>query len=159
MSSRPDLSEHLCWLLDRASHSLLTELYAALAGVGLSPREHEVLVAARGDHHTQIELARMVGLDKTTLLNTLDDLEAAGLVERRPSPGDRRVRVIAVTDAGERKARKADALIHEVHEDVLGTLPPGEREAFVAALQRRVSGRLAVPSATPRPVRRRRAAA
>ena len=42
----------------------------------------------------------MVGLDKTTMVVTLDELEAAGLAERRPSPTDRRARVIAVTKAG-----------------------------------------------------------
>jgi MarR family transcriptional regulator, transcriptional regulator for hemolysin len=153
--SEQPLNAHLCWLLDRASHSLLTELSAALDGVGLSPRAHEVLVAARSGEHTQIELARMVGLDKTTMVVTLDELEAAGLVERRPSPSDRRVRVIRVTEAGEHKAREGDDVIHAIHEDVLSTLPAGERTAFMDALARLVGGRLAEPPAAPRPVRRR----
>ena len=36
--------------------------------------------------YTQTELVRMVGLDKTTMVVTLDQLEAEGLAERRPSP-------------------------------------------------------------------------
>ena len=61
----------------------------------------------RGEY-TQTELARIVGLDKTTMVVTLDELEAAGLAERRPSATDRRARVVAVTKAGERKVRQAD---------------------------------------------------
>jgi DNA-binding MarR family transcriptional regulator len=149
------LDTHLCWLLSTASHSLLTELASALEEVGLSPRAHEVMTAALTGDYTQIELARMVGLDKTTMVNTLDELEAAGLAERRPSPHDRRARVIAVTEAGKRRAREADEVIHAVHDDVLGALPAGDREAFVGALQQLVRARLAEPVETARPVRRR----
>ena len=54
---------------------------------------------------TQTEIARMVGLDKTTMVVTVDELEAAGLAERRPSSTDRRARVIEVTKDGGCKAR------------------------------------------------------
>ena len=154
-SAERPLDSHLCWLLSTASHSLLTELAAALEGVGLSPRAHEVMTAALGGEYTQIELARMVSLDKTTMVNTLDELEAAGLAERRPSPRDRRARVIAVTEAGRRKVREADEVIHAVHEDVLGTLPSRERDALLGALRRLVHERLSEPVETARPVRRR----
>jgi DNA-binding MarR family transcriptional regulator len=153
-TDRP-LDTHLCWLMSTASHALLTELAAALEAVGLSPRAHEVMTAALTGEHTQIELARMLGLDKTTMVNTVDELEAAGLAERRPSPRDRRARVIGVTEAGRRKAAEADAVIHELHADVLGALPRGEREAFVSALQRLVRERLSERVDTALPVRRR----
>ena len=93
-------STNLCWLLSRAAHTLTTELTAAMEGLGVSPRAQHVLDTALDGEHTQIELARLVGLDKTTMVVTLDELEAKGLAERRPSPTDRRARVIAVTDAG-----------------------------------------------------------
>src|SRR3979409_1199881 len=90
------LTTKLCWLLSRASYTLTTEMTAALEGLGLSPRAHAVLATAMTGDHTQTELARIVGLDKTTMVVTLDELEAAGLAERRPSSEDRRARVIAV---------------------------------------------------------------
>src|SRR3954451_20839594 len=93
----PPCTGDLCWLLSQASHTLTTELTAALEQVGISPRAHMVLAAALTGEHTQIELARMVGLDKTTMVVTLDELQEAGLAERRPSATDRRARVIAVT--------------------------------------------------------------
>lgn len=149
------LSTHLCWLLSRASYTLTTELAAALESVGLTPREHEVLTAAAGGEHTQGELGRIVGLDKTTMVVTLDELEAAGLAERRPSPSDRRVRVIAVTAAGRRKCARADQVISEIHRDVLAALPAAERKQFMRSLARLVNERLAEPVATPQPIRRR----
>src|SRR3954452_4820659 len=128
------LCDNLCWLLSRASYTLTTELTAALEGLGISPRAHAVLAAAATGDHTQTELAKMVGLDKTTMVVTLDELEAAGLAERRRSPTDRRARVVAVTKAGERKVREAREIAERVCADVLGTLPARERETFMAAL-------------------------
>src|SRR4051812_3800325 len=94
---------NLCWLLSQTSHALMTEMTAAMEGVGLSPRAHHVLSTAMQGEMTQSEVAQAVGLDKTTMVVTIDELEAAGLAERRPSQKDRRARVIAVTKAGERK--------------------------------------------------------
>jgi DNA-binding MarR family transcriptional regulator len=145
----------LCWLLSRASHVLTTELTAALERLGISPRAHSVLGAAMTGHHTQIELARIVGLDKTTMVATLDELQAAGLAERRPSPSDRRARIIAVTEAGERAVRQAREIADEIRDDVLRALPPEERAVFVDALRRLVSERLAEPVRCSHPVRRR----
>jgi MarR family transcriptional regulator for hemolysin len=149
------LNTSLCWLLSRASYVLTTEMTAALEQLGLSPRAHCVLAAAMTGAHTQIELARKIGLDKTTMVVTLDELEAAGLAERRPSIGDRRARVIVVTEAGERIVRESEQIIGRIHADVLSELPADEREMFVDALARLVQGRLAEPTACSHPVRRR----
>jgi DNA-binding MarR family transcriptional regulator len=145
----------LCWLLSRASYTLTTELTAALEQLGLSPRAHCVLAAAMSGDHTQTEIARTVGLDKTTMVVTLDELEADGLAERRPSPQDRRARVIAVTAAGKRKVREAEQIADRVRADVLSVLPEREREVFLEALTRLVSERLAEPVVCSQPVRRR----
>jgi MarR family transcriptional regulator, transcriptional regulator for hemolysin len=149
------LSADLCWLLSRASYTLTTELTAAFEDLGLSPRAQSVLATAMTGEHTQGEIARTVGLDKTTMVVTLDELEAAGLAERRPSPSDRRARVIAVTPAGRRKVREAEAIAERVRADVLSALPEGERDVFLSALDRLVRTRLAEPVTCSQPVRRR----
>ncbi len=134
---------------------LTTEFTAALEGLGISPRDHSVLFTAITGEFTQSTIARMVGLDKTTMVVTVDELEAAGLAERRPSSTDRRARVIVVTDAGERLVRDADKVLDRVREDVLSVLEPGERETFLRALGTLACGRLAEPVACAQPVRRR----
>jgi MarR family transcriptional regulator for hemolysin len=145
----------LCWLLSRASYILTTELTAALEGLGVSPRAHCVLSAALSGDHTQTELARRVGLDKTTMVVTLDELESAGLAERKPSKTDRRARVIGVTRAGERKVREAEAIVEGIRADVLAVLPAEDREVFLSSLTKLVSERLSAPSPCAQPVRRR----
>jgi MarR family transcriptional regulator for hemolysin len=150
------LTTDLCWLLSRASHNLTTELTAALEDVGVSPRAHAVLTTALTGEHTQTEIARIVGLDKTTLVVTIDELEAAGLAERRPSSTDRRARVIVVTDAGKRSVSSADEVLDRVRDDVLSCLEPDERRVFLDALGRLACGRLSEPVQCAQPVRRPR---
>ena len=62
------LAANLCWLLSQAGHALTTELTAGLEGLGISPRGYCVLTSAMTGDHTQTELARMVGIDKTTMV-------------------------------------------------------------------------------------------
>jgi DNA-binding MarR family transcriptional regulator len=71
---------------------------------------------------------------------TIDELEAAGLAERRPSKTDRRARVIAVTKAGTRKVEQATEVVERVQTEVLASLPAREREAFLESLSCLVSG-------------------
>jgi DNA-binding MarR family transcriptional regulator len=159
MSQPPEnLCSDLGWLLARASHTLTTELTAAMEDLGLSPRARCVLSAALSGELTQIEIARMVGLDKTTMVVTLDELEAKGLAERRPSSKDRRARVISVTKRGKAMVHRADEVSRRVQEDVLASLPAGERDDLVESLRTLVADRLAEPVQCQEPVRRRAAA-
>jgi MarR family transcriptional regulator for hemolysin len=130
------LAANLGWLLSQASHVLKTELTAALEDLGVSPRAHHVLKTAMGGEYTQTELARIVGVDKTTMVVTLDELEGAGLAERRPSATDRRARVVAVTKAGEDKVRQAEEIAARIQADVVEALPAAERQALYSGLRR-----------------------
>lgn len=143
-------------MLARASHSLTSELTAALEGSGISPRGHAVLAAASNAEHTQTELARLVGIDKTTMMVTLDELEAGGLAKRRPLSTDRRARVVVVTNAGAEKVHQVEKVFDRVREDVLGVLPEDEREVFLRCLGQLACGRLSEPVQCSHPVRRRR---
>ena len=90
----------LMLLLAQASHALETEMTAQLQALGISPRAHCVLTHALRGELTQSQVAEQCALDKTTMVVTMDELEKAGLAERRPSGTDRRARIIAVTEAG-----------------------------------------------------------
>jgi DNA-binding MarR family transcriptional regulator len=139
------LAANLAWLLSQASYALATQLTAALQDLGISPRAHCVLSTALTGELTQTELAHAVGLDKTTMVVTIDELEAAGLAERRPSKTDRRARVIAVTKAGARRVAQATDVVERVQAEALASLPPREREAFIESLASLVSGGLSMP--------------
>ncbi|WP_406199795.1 MarR family transcriptional regulator [Kitasatospora sp. NBC_01560] len=143
-------------LLDHASHVLATRMSAAFTELGITPRAYCVLFHALEAERTQIQLAELADLDKTTMVVTVDELEKAGLAERRPSATDRRARIISVTEAGERAVEQGTAIADRVHREVLDSLPDGERTAFVAALTRLVNGPLAEPVESDRTVRRAR---
>ena len=130
------LAEDLCWLMGRVSALLNVEATAALRELDITPRAHALLTAARAGEHTQTDLARIIGLDKTTLMVTLDELERAGLAERRPLPSDRRARIVAVTPAGERVLECSEEALNRSRAGVLSLLPPDGRATFMKALVR-----------------------
>ena len=110
--------------------------------------------ALRGEL-TQSQVAEQCALDKTTMVVTMDELERAGLAERRPSSTDRRARIIAVTEAGRRIVEEADAIVAGIYGEVLEALPARQRDAFVAGLATLAGDRLSAPAKCERPVRRR----
>jgi len=145
----------LAFLLAHASHVLSTELTAALAGLGITPRANCVLTSALPGDRTQIQLADVCQLDKTTMVVTIDELEKAGFVERQTSSTDRRARIIVVTDRGREVHARARSVVADVYRDVLGALPDDERAGFTGGLTRLVDDRLSTPVACRRAPRRR----
>lgn len=150
--TEPDLS----FLLDHTSHVLRSRMAAALAEIGLTARMHCVLVHALEEERTQIQLAEIGDMDKTTMVVTVDALEKAGLAERRPSTKDRRARVIVVTEQGAAVAEESTRIVDQVHADALSSLADKDREALLRGLKLLVQGDLETPSESPRPVRRAR---
>ncbi|MFF5449003.1 MarR family winged helix-turn-helix transcriptional regulator [Streptomyces sp. NPDC012888] len=150
--TEPDLS----FLLDHTSHVLRTRMAAALAEIGLTARMHCVLVHALEEERTQIQLAEIGDMDKTTMVVTVDALEKAGLAERRPSSTDRRARIIAVTEKGAETAARSQEIVDRVHRDALASLAGADRTALLHGLKLLAEGDLAVPSETPRLARRAR---
>ncbi|MDN3359309.1 MarR family winged helix-turn-helix transcriptional regulator [Actinomadura sp. DC4] len=146
----------LSYLLSQASHVLTTQMAAAFTEIGITPREYCVLFHAQEAERTQIQLAKISDLDKTTMVVTVDDLEKAGLAERRPSSTDRRARIIAVTEAGRRAVAEGLRVADRVHRDVVDALPEDRREPFVAALTLLVEGHLSTPVESDHQVRRPR---
>src|SRR3954463_3971815 len=110
----------LSYLLDHTSHVLKSRMTAALGEIGLTPRMHCVLVHALEEERTQIQLAEIGDMDKTTMVVTVHALEKAGLAERRPSSRDRRARIIAVTEEGARVAVRSQEIVDGVHAAALG---------------------------------------
>ena len=154
-TERGCLTGNLGWMLDQANHAFGCEVASALAPLGLGQRGFCVMSSAVDAELTQTQLAGMVGLDKTTMVVTVDELERLGLAERVASPTDRRARVIRVTDAGRRRLAEAQGIIESVQAEVLATLPAPDRAAFVDALEQLVTGRLASAPACHPSLRRR----
>jgi DNA-binding MarR family transcriptional regulator len=145
----------LSMLLNQAGYALANRLSAALEELAISVRIYCVLAKAAEGEYTQNKLADLAFMDKTTMVVTLDEMEQRGLAERRLSPGDRRVRVIAITGEGRRTLRKADRIVQSVYDEVLSVAGARRRDAFIAVLEQLVSGPLAAPFQMEKPARRR----
>lgn len=89
-----------------------------------------------GIPRTQLEIARLVCIDKTTLTALLDRLEDDRLIVRVTDRNDRRARIPQSTDAG-RKVFDAVAEAHDAVQDALLTeVTPDQAEQFFALLTR-----------------------
>ncbi|MGH3504568.1 MAG: MarR family winged helix-turn-helix transcriptional regulator [Nocardioidaceae bacterium] len=87
-----------------------------------------------GPAPTQAQLAASVGRDKTRLITILDRLEARGLLCREPDPGDRRNRVVTLTDAGRSLLLDCRRDIRAMEADLLSTVGAADRTAFIRVL-------------------------
>ncbi|MFJ9242762.1 MarR family winged helix-turn-helix transcriptional regulator [Streptomyces sp. NPDC101776] len=81
------------------------------------------------------KLARKLKCEPSNVTGIVDRLEARGLVERRPDPADRRVKLAAATDEGRRVARSLRESLRFAREPLAG-LSDEERLALRGLLQR-----------------------
>jgi DNA-binding MarR family transcriptional regulator len=122
-------------------HPLLRDLVAAelpiLAAHDVSMWGYGVLNALdRSPVRTQAALADSIGADKTRIIPTLDELQQKGFIERRPDPGDRRVRLLEITPAGREVKDAVQRAIQRAEERWLSELTAQERAVFLRALER-----------------------
>lgn len=146
----------LAMLLNQSAYALANRLGAALADLGISVRIYCVLVKAAEGDYTQGKIAELAFLDKTTMVTTLDEMERLGLAERKLSPADRRVRVVALTPAGRAKLDDAHLVVQGVYDEVLSATSAADRATFTGVLEQLVDGPLAAPFHLETPTRRRR---
>ncbi|WP_127505446.1 MarR family winged helix-turn-helix transcriptional regulator [Actinoplanes solisilvae] len=83
-----------------------------------------------GQVPSQATLAARLGIDRTMMTYLIDDLEKAGLVERRPNPDDRRQRRIVATELGRESIAKLCIQVTEAEEAALDGLDATERALF-----------------------------
>ncbi|MET0449231.1 MAG: MarR family transcriptional regulator [Aeromicrobium sp.] len=91
-------------LLHAAGNRMVVDLDQFAADRGLNDSRDWLVLAALddGQQRTQLELSRVVCVDKTTLITVLDRLEKQELVVRTVDPTDRRVRIPQITPTGRR---------------------------------------------------------
>jgi DNA-binding MarR family transcriptional regulator len=132
------LADDLGFLLSRASGQVVRATNAALAPHGLRVRQYSVLVLAceAADGLSQRELAAVLGLDPSQVVLLVDELVAAGLVERQAPEADRRTRLVVPTTEG-RRVREAAGLAADASVELpLGLLGEAERDRLRDMLTR-----------------------
>jgi DNA-binding MarR family transcriptional regulator len=141
MATRPSVESpvsefagQLLFRLWRVSH---TRTAAALEVVGLTPVLFALLnVLGSHDGAIQQELGAALGIDPSTMVSLIDQLESAALAGRRPSARDRRAREVAITPQGRRLLKRARRVVSEAEDEVLGGLTDDERRDLVGLLRR-----------------------
>lgn len=115
------LTIHLV-LAARRWRSLLDE---RLRQIGQSAARMEALAAIINSPSlsAQVDIARRLRIEGPTMTRMLDALEADGLVERLPDPGDRRTKQLRVTAAGEAALAEIFAIVDELRSRLLAGLP------------------------------------
>jgi DNA-binding MarR family transcriptional regulator len=128
--------EDLGELCARATRRLAKAERPLLEKHGLSMWQYIVLTAlAREPARSQLELSRAIDYDKTRLIALLDELEAAGLITRRPDPDDRRARLVSLTPGGIRRHAAVRRAIRKMEEGVLADLDPTARGLLRSSLR------------------------
>ena len=121
----------LGYLLKHADLQYAQLASAALEPLGIGPREWAALLCLDEQHgHSQREVAELLGVDRTTMVALVDELEANGWVMRRPQPGDRRKNAVTLTRKGRDVMRRGGHILDDC-----------ERR-FLAALSEADAGRL-----------------
>jgi MarR family transcriptional regulator, organic hydroperoxide resistance regulator len=134
------LTDDVGYLLSRASGLLVRATNAALADHGLRVRSYSALLLAcdSGDGMSQRDLAEALGLDPSQVVLLVDELAAAGLVERRPSVTDRRTKLVYATEAGHAARASAQRAAAAAHAAQLEQLSDDERAQLRGLLERLV---------------------
>jgi DNA-binding MarR family transcriptional regulator len=138
-----EFAGQLFFRLWRASHVRAADV---LGTVGLTPALFALLnVIGAREGAIQQELGAAMGVDRTTMVSLIDQLEGAGLAKRRPSAKDRRAREVAITPKGRRLLGRARRMISETEDDLLAGLTAEERHDLVTLLRRALESAPAQP--------------
>ncbi len=128
----------LMFLLHAAADRMAADLDRAAARIGLNDVRDWLVLATLddGQHRTQLELSRLVCIDKTTLISVLDRLEQHELIVRTVDPRDRRVRIPQITAAGRRVFAEFAVARDEAESRALQGVDPEQRRILLDLLLR-----------------------
>ena len=103
----------------------------------LSRAQWQVLAwLKRNEGISQTGLADMLEMSPMTLMRHVDKLEAAGLVERRAHPVDRRIYQLYLGRQGHPMLDRLWELGRQTRKEALGGVPRAEEEVLLRALSR-----------------------
>ncbi|BAV65315.1 MarR family winged helix-turn-helix transcriptional regulator [Sphingobium cloacae] len=114
----------------QAANTVITEF-------GLSPSLGTVVILTSrlGPAVHQKDLALEVGVNPAALVRTLDQGEAAGLLERKVVAGDRRSNVVSLFPRGTELAKAMEQKLAKLRRDLLGDLPVEEIQTAARILR------------------------
>jgi DNA-binding MarR family transcriptional regulator len=136
VSSR-QLSDELMTFLVTTMKTAQSEVFKIVEELDLSMTQLKMLFVLDGSDGelTPSELAKLVGLSPAATGRAIDALTRQGIVSRREDAADRRVKRLALTDAGLQAVGRITAARHEGLMGLVEPLEPSQRAALSVALQ------------------------
>ena len=110
-----------------------------LAPVGLSVQQCGVLNVLAEGPVSQQELGEQLGIDRTTIVELIDELEAKGIVARRRNPADRRSYALSLTPRGRTAQKRAAKVFDAAADEFFEPLKAAERQAIQDMLRRMIT--------------------
>jgi DNA-binding MarR family transcriptional regulator len=126
--------------LIRRSQQIAVALFVEeTAAFGLTPVQYAALVAIREQPDVDAtRLSQLIAFDRSTIGSVLERLEVKGLIARRSSADDRRVKRLRLTKRGSALLARIGKAVARAQERILAPLAPAERRQFMAMLTRLV---------------------
>jgi DNA-binding MarR family transcriptional regulator len=141
LGAPPAVTRRLGYLLKHAQLRLAELAEPLYEPLGVTGRQLALLTLfGAGPAQSQQDGAARLGVDRTTMVALVDELEAKGLVRREVAPGDRRKRLVRLTEEGERVWRAGEAATREAEALLLASLGEDGAERLRAALHQVVRG-------------------
>jgi len=122
--------------LIRRLHQLHCSLFLEeTRGFDITPVQYSLMttLAARGELD-QNSLALEIGLERTSVAEVVPRLQGRGLLQRRRSADDGRVRLVRLTRKGKTLARRMARAVQRAHDRTIGRLEKSEKELFLLQL-------------------------
>jgi DNA-binding MarR family transcriptional regulator len=130
------IADQLGYLLGRAhlEHRAIAE--RELVSLGLSGKGFGALILlVQEGPLSQQRLGERQGVDRTTMVAVVDELESAGYVERRRDPRDRRAYSLQATPKGRRVLQRAAEATERAEDEFLAPLPEADRRRLKRMLK------------------------
>ncbi|WP_062294837.1 MarR family winged helix-turn-helix transcriptional regulator [Nostoc piscinale] len=130
------------------------QFYArAMTPLNLRPLQVGILQLLAGEGAmVQARLGDKLRVDKASMVTLLNDLEAQGLIERRPHPSDRRAYEVHLLKAGEQRLQQAEHVSIEVAKQFFAALTLEEQQILNELLKRVATSNASWKSTTAKDV-------
>jgi DNA-binding MarR family transcriptional regulator len=115
----------------RRLQQVAVRLFAESVGPEITPVQYAALIAiAQRPGEGQAALAAFIGYDRATIGGVVDRLAQKGWVERRASDEDRRLNLLAITEAGRAVLERVTPSVKTVQARLLEPLDDAEKALF-----------------------------
>ncbi|MGC7097279.1 MarR family winged helix-turn-helix transcriptional regulator [Amycolatopsis lurida] len=129
--------ERVGYHVKRVEQELMALKHAGLKPSGLTVPQYTALaLLSQHPGASAAALARLSLVTPQTMATILANLQAKGLIARRPNPNHLNVRSIELTDAGTRALKIADAAAVAIERELGNAFTEQERETLIALLGR-----------------------